>query len=321
MYNYDGLRSLDRYQYSSCNMKKKINDIEIFNIFNALDKAIEDSKFDKRNIYVKGFFNLINQNNKNTRISDLANFNVNIDWLGIQNNDLKKSINGLSKNIQNTFEILRLSLKENEQILKNIEESEKRIRSIFERRKNDFVLLNNQLDLFSKILSEAEITENETKKEISNMSMASLRDIEKKETDISEKDCFENFIKYKLKNRSKLNKVYEEGRIDYKLLKEIKKELRDELKSTFVYLINENIYLNKYYDKNFLNRLIESREDKSHLNEIGINLCFSPVNEYHNIGLKRNNELVILFDSEDVIDIMRDEFKLILKMKYNKNRF
>ncbi len=185
MYNYDGLRSLDRYQYSSCNMKKKINDIEIFNIFNALDKAIEDSKFDKRNIYVKGFFNLINQNNKNTRISDLANFNVNIDWLGIQNNDLKKSINGLSKNIQNTFEILRLSLKENEQILKNIEESEKRIRSIFERRKNDFVLLNNQLDLFSKILSEAEITENETKKEISNMSMASLRDIEKKETDLS----------------------------------------------------------------------------------------------------------------------------------------
>ncbi len=64
MYNYNGLKILDKYQYSSNNMKKKINDIEIFNIFQDLDKAVEGSNFGKRNIYAKGFFNVINQSNK-----------------------------------------------------------------------------------------------------------------------------------------------------------------------------------------------------------------------------------------------------------------
>jgi hypothetical protein len=319
MYNYAGLKLLDKYQYSSNNMKRKINDIEVFNIFTNLDKAIEDSKFGKRNIYVKGFFNVINQSNKKTSNRDLANFNVNIHWLEIQNDSLKTSINKLVTDIENTFNILKLSLNENEKILKELNESEKRIQNIFEKRKNDLVSLNNQLDYFSKMISDAEIKDIEAKKEISNIAMINLRNTGVQETDISEKDCFENFIKYKLKNKSKLNKIYEEGRIDYKLLKEIKKELRDELKSTFMYLLNENIVLNKYDDKHYLNDLIKMREDKSNLNENGINLCFSGVSEYHNIGLKRNNELVTLFDAEDVIDIFKDEFKVILKTKYNKN--
>lgn len=329
-YDFEQLNLFANYRFENNTIKREIDNLEVFNIFKDINKSIEDiSKDINQNLYFKVIYNISINNKIISEFDIFENTGASIYWINYYIDNLTNKINSFKSKIDNNSNVLKdyyYEIKENKEDFE-FDSKLKNISLIINNPNNIKYLdkITKDLYLFKDIMLELESSIKKCSKNLKEKE-PNTSSIKIKGVEINKESEFDSLVSFQLKYKNKIKLFNNSEYVDIKPLKKIINDIRNELKDIHNIYLKKEIFLNindslcnkiKLMNNNEIDDLFNKNENE---NKYGIKGSVS-VNKYGLNGtiLKRNEEIISIYDHIDAIDIIKDEYNLIMKKTFHKN--
>lgn len=319
-YDFTILNTFERHIHDLNTIKRLYNNIEVFNIFKVINNQENEinDKLKFKEIFkfiekkeVENLFHKfdINLSNIGKMIENFKNFYDILDFFEDYVNYKLETIKIISDDNNLKSEELENKILNINSILKN-DKYKKDLNEFLVELKKNIEVLEKYSETVEKCIKN--ITEEQPEKMIP----------ENYEVNIFKNESLQPLIEFQLKYKNKINLLMEGDLLKDYFLKDVKKDIRGNLKEIYNIFYKNKIFLSK--EDKICYELNEGQENKygqiyESKNTFGFKSAIRTGYFLSDCIQKREDKFISVYDSIDAIEIINKEAKLIIKNKFNKN--
>lgn len=322
-YDFTILNSFERNTSNLNHIKRLYNNIEIFNIFNDIND--KEQKIINLNNYSQWqrIFEIFSKKEVDKLFH---NFEVNIsntEKITKNFNDFHNSLEFFEDFVNYKIELIKQIAKNNMLISNELDDKISNIINLLnsDKYKKDLNELMNGLD---KNIETLDTLKKTIMKCIENLKEQQPENMipENYEINIFKNEAFQPLIEFQLKYKDKLQSLMENNLLEECFLKDVNKNIRDNLKDIYNIFYKNKIFLSQQ-DK-ICYELNEGNVNKYGMlcendNNFGFKAVIKTGAFLNDVVYKRDNKFITVYDSIDAVEMINKEAKLIIKNKFNKN--